>query len=112
LLYNLGMQDNEALNSLLYKYKFSNFSLEKTIKVLLGFNSISESCLSNERYEEPLKELAYLLVDYKFNKHELTCKSIFKKKLIKWFEDNTYRLTSSGPNNGGGNWGFNGLKYP
>jgi hypothetical protein len=109
------MYNNEALDTLLYKYKFSNFSLEKTIIVLLGYNAISESCLIIEKYKEPIAELAWLLVDYKFNKHDLTCKSTFKRKLIKWFEDNTYKLTSSGPSNnnsGGGTWGFGGLKYP
>lgn len=86
------MDDNGALDTLLYKYKFSNFSLEKTIMALLELNLIPNFCLNSEKYKDPLKELSWLLVDYKFNRHVLTCKKTFKKLLIKWFEDNTYKL--------------------
>lgn len=84
--------DTDFIIVLLQKYKYNNFSLEKTLALLLYQFDIKSNFLQDSRNEAVLKELCDILVDYKFNKIIKVCFEIYLNDLIQFIENNKHRI--------------------
>ena len=84
------------IDYILYKYKYCSVPLETTLKAMFAIYSISDFTYleTRDKTETDTKDLAWFLVDYKFNK-ELKCDTI--RKVIEWLESREFRYSYQMP---------------